>query len=228
MPPTPDYALDETKLKKFLEEYLDSDGSLKYADQLQAVADRNRRVFDLFLDDLAVFDDDLVIKIKQNTKRYTSILGKAVDSILPPPSGELAEEDVYDIMCRARNQNIDGEPKNPAQSVLQRRYELRIIPQSNEKTESLRNVRAAHIGQLVTVRAMVARVSDVKPMVQVVTYTCEQCSEETYQVVCSLALSDFAILLVSDCVYRLQDDLICRLRSVCLECAKKITPTASL
>jgi DNA replicative helicase MCM subunit Mcm2 (Cdc46/Mcm family) len=35
--------------------------------------------------------------------------------------------------------------------------------------------------QLVTIRAMVARVSDVKPMAKVVTYTCEQCGFEVYQ-----------------------------------------------
>ena len=196
MAPTPDYVEDERKLKKFLEEHLDSDGSLKYAEQLQEIANRVRRVFELFLDDLRAADDELVIKIKQNTKRYTSILGKAVDSILPPPSSDLAEEDVFDVITRARTQNIDASQINPAQSVLLRRYEIRIVPLSDEKTESLRNVRAVHIGQLVTVRAMVARVSDVKPMVQVVTYTCDQCSDETYQVVSVISLHITLILLL--------------------------------
>ena len=188
MAPTPDYVEDERKLKKFLEDHIDSDGSSKYAVQLQEIANRTRRVFELQLDDLATIDDELVVKIKQNTKRYISILGKAIDSSLPAPSGQLEEEDVYDIISRARSQNVDAAQLNPAQSVLLRRYEVRISPLSSEKTESLRNIRAVHIGQLVTVRAMVARVSDVKPMVQVVTYTCEQCSEETYQVVSSLLL----------------------------------------
>jgi DNA replication licensing factor MCM7 len=183
MAPTPDYAEDETKMKKFLVEHIDSDGTSKYTTQLQQIANRSRRIFDLHLDDLALTDDDLVMKIKQNTKRYITILGNAVDSCLPAPSGQLAEDDVYDIISRARSQNMDGTQLNPAQSILLRRYEVRIVPLSSEKTESLRNIRAVHIGQLVTVRAMVARVSDVKPMVQVVTYTCEQCSEETYQVV---------------------------------------------
>ena len=54
MAPTPDYVEDERKLKKFLEEHLDSDGSLKYAEQLQEIANRVRRVFELFLDDFEI------------------------------------------------------------------------------------------------------------------------------------------------------------------------------
>lgn len=46
---------------------------------------------------------------------------------------------------------------------------------------ALRTVRSNHIGQLVTIRAMVARCSDVKPLAKVVTYTCEECGYETYQ-----------------------------------------------
>ena len=37
------------------------------------------------------------------------------------------------------------------------------------------------IGHLVTVKGMVTRISDVKPMVSVVTYTCDLCGSEIYQ-----------------------------------------------
>lgn len=55
------------------------------------------------------------------------------------------------------------------------RYELRIVPPSSIKAEALREVRAGAVGQLVRIRAMVTRVSDVQPLVSVVTYTCDAC-----------------------------------------------------
>jgi len=57
------------------------------------------------------------------------------------------------------------------------------MQQHDDKTKymALRAVRANHIGQLVSIKAMVARCSDVKPLAKVVTYTCEECGYETYQ-----------------------------------------------
>lgn len=45
----------------------------------------------------------------------------------------------------------------------------------------LREVRARHIGQLVSVRGVVTRCSEVKPLLQIATYTCEDCGFEIYQ-----------------------------------------------
>jgi DNA replication licensing factor MCM7 len=36
-------------------------------------------------------------------------------------------------------------------------------------------------GKLVNVRGIVTRCTEVKPMMQVATYTCDQCGAETYQ-----------------------------------------------
>lgn len=45
----------------------------------------------------------------------------------------------------------------------------------------MRDVRADSIGNLVTVRGIVTRATEVKPMMSVATYTCDQCGAETYQ-----------------------------------------------
>lgn len=42
-------------------------------------------------------------------------------------------------------------------------------------------MKASHIGKLVQVRGIVTRCTEVKPMLQVATYTCDQCGAETYQ-----------------------------------------------
>lgn len=84
--------------------------------------------------------------------------------------------------------------------ILMRKFELRILPRrgrlppfdrqyQNSNTEiekeptavSLRQVRAQHIGQLVTVSGMVVRSSDVKPACVVATYSCDNCGVEIYQ-----------------------------------------------
>ena len=43
-------------------------------------------------------------------------------------------------------------------------------------------VKASCIGQLVKTSGIITRVSDVKPLMQVVVYTCEECGFEIYQV----------------------------------------------
>lgn len=45
----------------------------------------------------------------------------------------------------------------------------------------IRDVKADCIGKLVTVRGIVTRVTEVKPMMVVATYSCDQCGAETYQ-----------------------------------------------
>ena len=52
---------------------------------------------------------------------------------------------------------------------------------STMKSLSVREVKADKIGQLVTVRGIVTRTTEVKPVVEVATYTCDKCGAETYQ-----------------------------------------------
>jgi DNA replication licensing factor MCM7 len=46
---------------------------------------------------------------------------------------------------------------------------------------AVREVRSVHIGHLITVRGIVTRVSEVKPLLQVNAYTCDVCGSETFQ-----------------------------------------------
>ena len=46
---------------------------------------------------------------------------------------------------------------------------------------SLREIRSSHLGQLVTIKGMIVRASDVKPYCVVATYTCDKCGCEVYQ-----------------------------------------------
>mgnify|MGYP002775859226 CR=1 FL=1 len=61
-----------------------------------------------------------------------------------------------------------------------------------EKPQALRDVRACHIGQIVKVRGIITRCTDVKPLMQVAVYTCEECGFEIYQVIFWPSLISFA------------------------------------
>lgn len=53
----------------------------------------------------------------------------------------------------------------------------------------IRDVKAVNIGKLVSIRGVVTRATEVKPMMCVATYTCDTCSAETYQPVSQLSPS---------------------------------------
>lgn len=52
---------------------------------------------------------------------------------------------------------------------------------SLSKPLAVRDVRANHVGKLVSMRGVVIRSTDIKPSISVVTYTCDTCGSETYQ-----------------------------------------------
>jgi len=51
----------------------------------------------------------------------------------------------------------------------------------HQKHTAIRDVKANSIGRLVCVKGIVTRATEVKPLLQVATYTCDQCGAETYQ-----------------------------------------------
>ena len=59
--------------------------------------------------------------------------------------------------------------------------ELHFKAPSQQKAVAVRDVKAADIGNLSVVKGIVTRAAEVKPMMQVATYTCDQCGAETYQ-----------------------------------------------
>ena len=107
--------------------------------------------------------------------------------------------DVIDVLMEQRRASVaaaaaaaalqGGAPEgssaeDPALSlpaVLTRRYEVRFTPRAKAGVEALRNVGGKQIGALVTVRGIVTRVTDVKPLMGVATYTCDDCGFEVYQ-----------------------------------------------
>ena len=46
---------------------------------------------------------------------------------------------------------------------------------------AVREVKGTHLGRLITVRGIVTRVSEVKPLLLVSAYTCDVCGSETFE-----------------------------------------------
>jgi DNA replication licensing factor MCM7 len=58
-------------------------------------------------------------------------------------------------------------------------------PRSTDKAVSVREVRPESLGGLVTIRGMVTRVSNVKPLAAVIALSCDKCGSEVFQEVAS-------------------------------------------
>lgn len=61
------------------------------------------------------------------------------------------------------------------------RSNLYFKPLTTDIPIAVRDVRGAYLGRLITVRGIVTRVSEVKPLLQVNAYTCDVCGSETFQ-----------------------------------------------
>ncbi|KAI8147450.1 MCM2/3/5 family-domain-containing protein [Fennellomyces sp. T-0311] len=196
------YDEDKDALTSFLQEYktteatvdaMDSDEAFgpKYMNILQKVVDREETVVTIELDDLAAFEDSrdrTVAHIRRNTKRYIDLLCNVIDSLcatLTPRNGEIGYKDsVLDVIIeqrRVRDQSRAGEVTDTFPPALTRRYEVFIKPLSTDEALSVRQIGGTQLGHLITVRGIVTRVSDVKPFLQVNTYSCDTCGSEIFQ-----------------------------------------------
>jgi DNA replication licensing factor MCM7 len=58
---------------------------------------------------------------------------------------------------------------------------LYFKPLLSDIAMAVREVKGVHLGKLITVRGIVTRVSEVKPLLLVNAYTCDVCGSETFQ-----------------------------------------------
>ncbi|XP_034482454.1 DNA replication licensing factor Mcm7 [Drosophila innubila] len=202
-----DYAQDRESIKTFLAEFCkcDDDGKKEfvYGSQLVKLAHREQVLITIDLDDLAEFNESLAEAVIENCRRYASIFSDVIAELLPSyKQQEVHAKDALDVyiehrlMMDARNRNPmeQRDERNAFPTELMKRFEVGFKPQSTEKALSIREVKAQQIGKLVTVRGIVTRCTEVKPMMVVATYTCDRCGSETYQPVNSLSF-----IPVQDC-----------------------------
>ena len=121
----------------------------------------------------------LVQDITTNTMRYVKIVKEVLDGLMDAAGVGPQRQDV---------------PRE-----LTRDYTVAFEPSKSTKERSIRSVGAKDIGALVSVRAIVTRVTDVKPLMTVACYTCDTCGFELYQPVESKTFIPLADCISEDC-----------------------------
>jgi DNA replication licensing factor MCM7 len=139
-----------------------------------------------------------------NTKRYCKMMNDAADKIpMYRNTARTFNEDFDEALNEFRlnaTKKREGMSVAPPEilNVLRRKLysnidpsELVILPEGATcfiypgmkkiKPINLRNMKASMIGSLVNVRAIVVRITEVKPLIQVACYVCESCGCEIYQ-----------------------------------------------
>ncbi|CAL1705541.1 unnamed protein product [Somion occarium] len=202
-----DYESEKQKISQFLSSFEGQDGDLangiadldldgdgdatrlrgKYMRQLQRIANRDQQMLVIDLEDITDFEKnvgELVHRIQSNTRRYVELFSDVVDRIMPIPTKDISEQDeVIDVILhqrRERNERLEG-TQDGFPAHLLRRYNLYFKPLLSDISMAVREVKGAHLGKLITVRGIVTRVSEVKPLLLVNAYTCDVCGSETFQ-----------------------------------------------
>ncbi|PPQ93221.1 hypothetical protein CVT25_015219 [Psilocybe cyanescens] len=161
--------------------------SLKYMHQLQQIANRDQQMLIVDLEDVLTHENttsELVTRIRSNTGRYVTLFSEVVDKLMPQPTKDISDQDeVIDVILhqrRERNEQMEGSQDMFPEHLL-RRYNLYFKPLATDLPIAVREVKGASLGRLITVRGIVTRVSEVKPLLQVNAYTCDSCGSETFQ-----------------------------------------------
>ncbi|KAG1324030.1 hypothetical protein G6F62_009332 [Rhizopus arrhizus] len=168
---------------------METDSAPKYMQLLQKVKDREQTTVVFELDDLATYEDSrkrTVAHIKRNTKHYIELVSDVIDNILStltPTNPDLSQSDsVLDVIINQRRTTDNPiETQSQLPPSLTRRFEVFFKPLSDDTPLSVRQINGAKLGQLVTIRGIITRVSDVKPFLQVNTYSCDSCGSEIFQ-----------------------------------------------
>ncbi|KLO19270.1 ATP dependent DNA helicase [Schizopora paradoxa] len=160
----------------------------KYMKQLQRIANREQQMLTIALEDIFKFEKttaELVSNIRTNTKHYVNLFSDVVDDLMPPSTKDISDQDeVIDVILhqrRERNQALENTNQDEFPRHLLRRYNLYFQPLLSDEAMAVREVKGSHLGRLITVRGIVTRVSEVKPLLLVNAYTCDVCGAETFQ-----------------------------------------------
>ncbi|EDR14562.1 DNA replication licensing factor MCM7 [Laccaria bicolor S238N-H82] len=149
------------------------------------------------LEDIHAHDAELVTRIRNNARRYVGLFSEVVDKLMPQPTKDISEHDeVIDVILhqrRERNEQTEGIQDGFPDHLL-RRYNLYFKPLKSDVAIAVRDVKGSYLGHLITVRGIVTRVSEVKPLLQVNAYTCDVCGSETFQ-----DISNKSFMPISDC-----------------------------
>ncbi|CAD5234516.1 unnamed protein product [Bursaphelenchus xylophilus] len=212
------YGEAKQRIDDFLRNYFKSDdGGMKnfvYADKITELAHRKLVALYIHLADVNQHDPDLKTEIQNNTRRYQKLFSQSIDEYIAQilSTSEAPVVDALDAFVFQRKYVVKKEqeksqenqqpedPKNHYPEELMRRFEVYFVHEPTESQLAVRDIRAQWVGKLVVMKGVVIRVSDVKPSVSVITYSCDTCGSELYQTVTTRAFQPLINCQSKDCV----------------------------
>jgi len=137
--------------------------------------------------------EKLVGDVEANTLRYMKYFYEACDVEQPDKDDDFNMENAIlakDAVNRWRARSLAdpqaGEPSGNIPAIplrMKNDWEVRFKPREESKVMKLREITSNFVGSLVKLDCLVVRISQVKPRVEVVTYTCDICGAEIFQCV---------------------------------------------
>lgn len=182
-------------------------GKLKYKALLQKAANRQLETVFIDLSDLKQFcerekaipDDgimadleiskiamqqaieEMVTDVEGNAYRFQRYFYEACAAEIPEQDEDTCDaSEARAVMRRWRERNAKETGGSDIPMKLQHDFDVRFRPRDDFKASKVREIRAACVGALVQVECVVVRTSQVKPKVDMVTYSCEVCGAEIF------------------------------------------------
>ncbi|KAI0983942.1 hypothetical protein GJ496_010892 [Pomphorhynchus laevis] len=168
----------------------------RYSKLFWRICQREQKTFYVWLEDIEQFDFALYNAILGNVLRYRQLFTQILDNLFETTSIILQSEKYDSLDCYLKHIKVQ---QNRKQSLITggnstilkttirfprelfRRYSVSFIGKSSHNICSVRMVKSPAIGKLVRIQALVTRVTEVKPLLSVATYTCDKCGCDLYQ-----------------------------------------------
>lgn len=195
-----DYDKYKSLVREFLDTYygIDETGAkiFYYREDVQRIAEREQIALYVNLDDVARYDEALGTLIEGNAKRFHHIFNEVVDEMVrevlgdrQPPIRDALDAFIFQrVRMDDQSRISEGYLSGTAEEVrkkyppqLLRRFEVIFKCRETMKPLAVRDIKANCVGKLVTVSGIVIRSTEVKPLLEVMTYACDTCSAEVYQ-----------------------------------------------
>lgn len=169
-------------------------GKKKYVQEIQKIRDKKSATLEIHLEDLEEFfgeggekEKNFLKAIYYNTKRYIQIFQDVANQNMDEikRKSPMTEEEEFDEAlenCRMeylnKNEKMDNKIEyDKIKKILTNQFSVVIVPGPNSKKTrtKMRDLKSAQIGSMVHIRAVVMRVTEVQPLIDVACYICENC-----------------------------------------------------
>nr|CAD2146642.1 unnamed protein product [Meloidogyne enterolobii] len=200
-----DYERAKEQIEDFLRNfYIEDENELKtfkYLNEIEQIAKRQQISFYIEQDDVYVHNPELYTSINGNTVRFRLLFSEVVQKLVEEALGDeqpavidaldafLFQRLYMDKKMRLDKGDLTQEedPRRNYPPELLRRFEVYFKVRDEIKPLAVRELRAQFVGKLVSIKGIVIRATEVKPLANVITYICDTCGAEAFQPVNSLS-----------------------------------------